>query len=110
MNPLIKNLGLALVVALLLWAGYSFFKGEDEMLVTRDVALNEAVLDGQEFLSRLRELESITLDGAILEDPRFQSLIDFTVIPESEEVGRENPFAPIGSEPVRKEVAPTTRD
>jgi hypothetical protein len=98
MSPLIKNIGLAFILALLLWLGYTVFFKEDSAIVTEDPTLTAAIRDGQEFLARVQELDQMQLDGMILRDARFESLTDFTLEPESEEVGRDNPFAPIGAE------------
>lgn len=98
MSPLIKNLGLAFILALVLWLGYILFLKNDTPVVSEDPTLTEAIRDGQEFLVRIQELDQMQLDGAILRDARFGSLTDFTLAPTSEEVGRENPFAPIGTD------------
>lgn len=98
MSPLIKNIGLAFILALLLWLGYTVFLKEDAAIVTESPTLTVAIRDGQEFLRQVQELDQMRLDAAILRDARFESLTDFTLEPESEEVGRDNPFAPIGAE------------
>lgn len=99
MSPLIKNIGLAAILAVLLWLGYTLFLKEDTTaVVTEDPTLTTAIRDGQEFLSQVQALDQMKLDATILRDPRFSSLRDFTLEPESEDVGRENPFAPIGEE------------
>lgn len=95
MSPLLKNLGIAVVLALVLFLGYLVFFGEDEAAVSDDAGLSAAVRDGQEFLMRVRQLDQITLDGSVLSDLRFESLVDFTVQPKPEDVGRDNPFLPI---------------
>ncbi len=54
---------------------------------------------GEEFLSTLLNLNSIELNESVFNDQTFRSLKDFTItlIPETN-VGRENPFAPIGTD------------
>lgn len=99
MSPLIKNLALALTLALIGWIGYLIFFKEDEALVSQDVELNQAILDGQHFLMRIQELDQMSLEGAILNDQRFQSLLDLSVEPTTEDVGRENPFGPLDTAP-----------
>ncbi len=96
MSPLIKNIVLAVGLALVLWLGYILFIKDDSQVVTEDPSLTAAIRDGQEFLARVQELDQMELNGTILRDTRFESLTDFTLEPESEDVGRDNPFAPIG--------------
>jgi hypothetical protein len=43
----------------------------------------------------LGKIEALQLDGSILTDPAFLSLIDFSVEIEAQPKGRPNPFAPI---------------
>lgn len=64
---------------------------------------------GEEFLVTLLNLRSIELDGSLFEDKSFSSLKDFTItlVPESN-VGRVNPFAPIGTDAVTSPVSQTT--
>jgi hypothetical protein len=95
MSPIIKNVALALTLALIGWIGYLIFIKDDTALISQDPELNAAILDGQQFLMRIQELDQVKLDGKVLADPRFQSLIDLSVEPEPEETGRENPFGPI---------------
>ncbi len=95
MSPIIKNIGLAVILALIGWIGYLVFLKDDTDLVTQDVELDQAIMDGQEFLMRIQELDQIRLEGAVLQDPRFHSLIDISVQATPEDVGRENPFGPL---------------
>lgn len=54
---------------------------------------------GEEFLVTLLNLRTIQLDETLFSDQKFRSLEDFTItlIPEGN-VGRSNPFAPIGTD------------
>lgn len=54
---------------------------------------------GQDVVDTLRQLEAVKLDGAVLSDPSFGALKDFStqIIPEP--VGRPNPFAPLSGGP-----------
>ena len=99
MSPLLRNLALALVLALIAWLGYVVFLKDDEEVVStaNSGVINEAVRDGQEFLMRLQQMRSIELEGAVLNDPRFKSLIDLRQDLVAEPVGRDNPFLPIGT-------------
>lgn len=63
-----------------------------------DISLNNSKIDNQvaaetsDFLHRLNELKVIKLDGAILNDTRFTSLVDSSSIVAPSPVGREDPF------------------
>lgn len=95
MTPLLKNLILALVLAIIIWLGYVLFFRNQEATVSEDtVELNEAIVDGQQFHARLKQLQLVKLEGAVLADPRFQSLIDLRAEVTPEPVGRDNPFLP----------------
>lgn len=50
-----------------------------------------------EFLNTLLNLNTITLEGSIFSDPRFTSLVDYTVALTPQPLGRPNPFLPVGS-------------
>lgn len=52
-------------------------------------------LSGSALLSSLSDLRAVTLDGAIFNDPVFDSLIDYGINIPPEPVGRPNPFAPL---------------
>ncbi len=51
----------------------------------------------QNLLVALSNLHTIKLNGAIFQDPAFQSLSDFGVTIPPQPTGRRNPFAPLGS-------------
>ncbi len=55
----------------------------------------------------LKKIEAIKLDGSILKDQAFLSLHDWTAPLGEEEVGKVNPFAPLGG--VRPATPNTTR-
>jgi len=52
----------------------------------------------QELLVTLSNLHTIRLDDSIFTDPLFQSLTSFGVELPPENVGRRNPFLPVGSQ------------
>jgi hypothetical protein len=95
MTPLLKNLLLALGLAVIGWLGYYLFLGEQDDVIVTDQATTEAIQRGQELLVLFQQVESITFNGGVLEDVRFTSLIDLHQTIESEPVGRSNPFAPL---------------
>ena len=96
MSPLIKNVLIALVVALTLGFGYTYLTGEDETALTSEGTLeSEAYRETQKFLGYLREIERIELGGAIFTSIQFTSLIDLRQEIEDEPTGRQNPFEPV---------------
>jgi len=55
----------------------------------------------REILSLLNRMSVVKLDDSIFNDKSFISLQDTTVVLVSQPVGRNNPFAPLGSDGVR---------
>lgn len=98
MSPLIKNLLLALVLAAVLYLGYTLFLGGDEgaLLTSTAGQSGEAAARTQEFLIRLQELQAIRIDDTLFQDPRFNALEDHRQPLIDVPTGRENPFAPAG--------------
>ena len=89
---------------LLIWVGYSTFFKTDTPVNSNTVLVSENAIDdslqaqsGREILAILLSLKSLNLDTSIFNETAFQSLIDFgQSIPERPR-GRDNPFAPIGT-------------
>lgn len=85
-----------IVVVGVLYLGYQFFFAaptEDALIVTTE----QGAGPDQDLIALLFELKSIRLDNAIFGDPLFQSLNDFGQTLVQEPVGRQNPFAPLGT-------------
>lgn len=53
---------------------------------------------GSETLKLLSELRTLVLDEDIFADKVFQNLEDFSMELQSQPVGRNNPFAPVGTD------------
>lgn len=83
------------IVAAFMWFGLAEQKPTNNLL-SSEVRSNSSPAD-QETLRVLLDMRSIRLDSSIFENPAFASLRDFgkDIIPEP--VGRNNPFAPVGS-------------
>ena len=56
---------------------------------------SEASLAGQQILSILNELNSLTIDGRVFESAVFGSLVDYTIATTTEPIRRPDPFAPL---------------
>lgn len=95
MSPLIRNLAFAFGLALILWLGYMLFFQESDELVTTEGSTSAVALEGQAFLKTLSEVQAIQLNGEILDDPRFEILVDLRQDVVDEPVGRKNPFLPV---------------
>lgn len=52
---------------------------------------------GKDLMITISKLKSLTLDETFFNDPIFKSLNDFSVPIIPQEVGRSNPFSPIGA-------------
>lgn len=97
MSSLVKNILIALAVALVLGFGYAYLTGGDnEAPLTSEGAENgEAYQETQKFLGYLHEIERIDLGGEIFSSVRFTSLVDFRQDITDEPTGRQNPFEPV---------------
>lgn len=83
--------GLALLA--LIYVYLAFFSGNSS---SPTLSSSETSPLSNDILVTLQSIHSITLDGSIFSDPVFVSLSDFGVTIPLENVGRRNPFAPIG--------------
>ncbi len=108
-----RNLIIATIIVVLVIAGYFIFKGPAQ---TPDsgalLSMTPGGIPGQpgelgmaggagisgDILPLLHEIDSLKLDNSIFSDPYFMSLQDFSVQLGSASAGRDNPFAPIGSD------------
>lgn len=98
MSNLLKNLLIALGLAILLFVGYTlFFKGDDSFTGVESAGTFsvEAELEAQAFLATTNELKLLNVDGSLFSDPLFVSLRDFRVDLGTELFGRPNPFSPL---------------
>ena len=91
-----KNLIIFLGLILLLALGYYLFviNGDSSLETNNAIVVNRAEAETREFLQRLNELKIIELDTAVLSDPRFSSLVEYSTPVPAVLVGRENPFVP----------------
>ena len=93
-----KGKTLIIIVAILVavFIGYSlFFTGNTDnlaLVVPQGVNQNQT---GNDLLVVFAGLSALNLDAAILKDPVFTSLQDFSQEIPSEPSGRTNPFVPI---------------
>ncbi len=93
MSNLLKNLLIALALAVILFLGYTLFIRDDGSETS--TFSQEVELESQSLLATLGELESLDVEGGVFNDPLFRSLKDFRTNLGSEPSGRSNPFAPL---------------
>lgn len=78
---------------------------EEALLVSTNTnAQNQAQIAGSEIISALNQIQTLNLSKDIFEDEVFRSLKDRSEPIPLEDVGKTNPFSPIGRDNV-----PTTR-
>lgn len=95
MKSLIVN-GLFLISLVAIgWIGYAAFFAGGGTPVLSETAQNDARVSQEEFLAKLKELQSLHLKPEFFKDKNFTSLIDYTVQVVDEDAGRKNPFAPV---------------
>ena len=89
---------IAIIIYLMASFGDSFKQSEPSVAaVDANIAKEEIGLEqGREFVRQLRVLRGVELDTNFFQNPVFQRLIDYSNPLPSQEVGRGNPFAPIG--------------
>lgn len=80
-------------------AYFGFFAKSDSGALLSSQATPETTAVSRELLSTLSDLKRLKLDNSLFTDPAFLSLVDFRVDIPLQPVGRDNPFAPLGSTP-----------
>jgi|CXWL01.1.fsa_nt_gi hypothetical protein len=96
MSYLLKNILTALLITLVLGAGYYFIFGKSATEETSfNVEMNgTAKQQTEKILSDTKRINEYDLNGTIFSDTRFTSLVDSRVDIGSVNSGRTNPFAP----------------
>lgn len=95
MKSLIKNGLFVISLGLIVWFGYTVFYKDGGSPVLSENAQSEARVSQEEFLAKLKDLQSLHLKPEFFKDKNFTSLIDYTVQVVDEDAGRKNPFAPV---------------
>src|SRR3989344_8364067 len=95
----IGKIAAILIVIFLILAGIYFLMGDETALPSNGLVREDFDAGGfgenQEFLSVLKNLENVSLDGSILSTESFASLVDFSLELAPQPTGRINPFRPI---------------
>ncbi|MBM2817463.1 MAG: hypothetical protein HW401_53 [Parcubacteria group bacterium] len=97
-----KVILLVLLIIILAFLGYRYAFNKDISSGNSDLAVDsnegasaQAVI-GKDLMAAISKLKSLTLDDKFFQDPIFVSLNDFSVPIADQDVGRGNPFSPIG--------------
>ena len=92
MSKKLQNIFIILGIVMIAGLGYYLFIQKDGASLNNNLVNNQAAAETAEFLQRLNELKTIKLEGKILKDQRFTTLVDFSepVVPVP--IGRANPF------------------
>ncbi len=99
MNQKTKQIIIIIIVIVISFIGFKMFFANDE---PTDVALvsegtnPQVFVDGQAILILLDKLKQVTLDDSIFASPAFTNLVSFERPIQSQVLGRQNPFLPIG--------------
>lgn len=88
---------IALLIAGGTWYGLSASTPSSDLVSTPISTASSP--DEQGLIATLLTLRAVKLDGTIFTDPAFMSLKDFSTDIVAEPIGRENPFAPLSSQP-----------
>lgn len=97
MDFLRKNktaIGGGLAILLLIYVYLEYFAGSSS---SATLTTSETSPLSNDILITLQSIHSITLDNSIFSDPAFVSLTDFGVTIPLQNVGRRNPFLPVGA-------------
>ena len=100
-SSLIKTIIVVITIGAIGFLGFSYMsrdvQNSNDITVTQS---GETASIGSEVLSALNQLRQLNLDSSIFSDQTFQSLKDFSRAIPQQSIGRHNPFAPAGSDPV----------
>ena len=101
-----KGTFIVLILIVLVSLGiYFYYKGAptdtgSSLTTTSTVASVGAQAAASRVLMLLNTINSLKIDGEIFKSPVYNSLVDYTITIPEQNVGRPNPFAPIGGSAV----------
>lgn len=108
----ITTIGIIVVMASLLIGVFIYFGGSnstiesDLQVVPPDTGGTQVL--SRELLSALSSVKDLKLDPGFFKDTAFDSLIDYSEDIRDEQVGRDNPFLPVGAVIEETPVIPPT--
>jgi len=83
---------------------FTYFKNNSGDTSGSSIVAEQKVAEfagAREILSLLNRMSNVKLDDSLFNDNSFKSLKDTTVVLVSQPVGRNNPFAPLGTDGLR---------
>lgn len=89
------NISIVLLLATLAYVGYYFYS-QPASNIPNTATLESMLANTHVFIERRQVLDEVNMDVSLLEDIRFRSLQSFTEPIVEQEVGRPNPFDPVG--------------
>jgi hypothetical protein len=93
-----KTLIIIIIVVVLAVLGYFYFMGGQTPVQSDTLSENvspELSATSQRVLSLLSQVQSLRIEAELFKSPLFRSFEDHSVPIPSQEVGRQDPFAPI---------------
>jgi len=94
MKSFLKNIIIIVSLVAIVALGYYLFVIEKDSTITSNaVGVNQVDIETQQFLRKLRTIESLNVSVGIFSDSDFNSLVNFTTPVKSVPAGRDNPFA-----------------
>ena len=110
MSDKVKQIIVAVVIIVIAFFAIKYFFGDSTIDSGTTTAQTPQVdlVNGQEIVTMLNRLNNVKIDEKIFTHPVFVSLEDFGRPIDSENVGRPNPFAPIGADGTTVTSRPTS--
>ncbi len=100
-----KNQIITLVLVIIVgFIVFVYFKNSSKDNSGASIVAEQRVTEfagAREILSLLNRMSGVKLDNSIFSDNSFKSLRDTTVVLVAQPVGRNNPFAPLGTDGAR---------
>ena len=85
-----------IIVALIATLVYFFMMGGvSSNINATSLSVNANNNEGAEVLSLLNQIKSIKIDATIFDSKVYKTLQDYSVVVPPQNVGRQNPFAPV---------------
>ncbi len=94
-----KPIIIIVIVLVLAAAAYFYFSGSPtDTAATLDAEQTpEGALVGAEVLTLLNEISALSIDSTLFDSQAYKSLVDHTVVVPEQNIGRFNPFVPVGA-------------
>lgn len=96
-SPTMKTMIAVIAVALVAAAVYFYYQGGSPPAGSGSMLTSQSgpTTVGAAELSLLSQIQGITFETSVFQNPAYLSLKDYTVVIPAENVGRPDPFAPI---------------